>query len=107
MQTVQISIANGSREGGGFYMTPEAKIDDGYLDLCIVKDVGKMGMMKLIPHFMKGTHTAEDAVSTYRAKKVAVSSEDNLIAHFDGELLCTEGHRIECEVIPSKLRVLY
>jgi YegS/Rv2252/BmrU family lipid kinase len=106
LKTVQISIANGSREGGGFYMTPEAKIDDGYLDLCIVQDVGKMGMMKLIPHFMKGTHTAEDAVSTYRAKKVAVSSEENLIAHFDGELLCTEGHRIECEVIPGKLRLL-
>ncbi|MBD3290153.1 YegS/Rv2252/BmrU family lipid kinase [candidate division KSB1 bacterium] len=107
LSTIQISIANGAREGGGFFMTPGAKIDDGLFDICIVEEVGKLEMLKLVPHFMKGTHVEQDCTRVLQAKKVVIESEDNLIAHFDGELLCTEGHRIECEIIPQSLRVIY
>lgn len=106
LMTLQISIANGAREGGGFYMAPEARVDDGYLDLCIVKDVSKLRMLSILPHFMKGTHTQLDEVHSFRARKITITSDDNLIAHYDGELLCTEGHKIECEIIPQTLRVI-
>ncbi len=107
LPTLQISIVNGSREGGGFYMSPEAKIDDGLFDICVVREVSKLAMLGLIPHFMKGTHVSQEPVQVLHAKKVTVSSEDNLIAHFDGELLCTAGHRIECEIVPQRLKVIY
>jgi len=107
LKTLQISIANGAREGGGFYMAPEARVDDGYLDLCILKEVSKLRMFSILPHFMKGTHTQLNEVHTFRARKITITSDDNLIAHYDGELLCTEGHKIECEIIPQALRVIY
>lgn len=106
LPTMQISVANAPREGGGFYMAPEAKLDDGFFDLCIVTDIGKLSMLGLIPKFMTGTHVNHKATTMARAKKVTITSEDNLIAHFDGELLCTEGHKIECEIVPQKLRVI-
>jgi len=105
--TIQISVANGSREGGGFFMTPEAKLDDGYFDVCIVEEIGKLAMLGLIPKFMNGTHVDHKATTMLRAKKISITSEDNLISHFDGELLCTEGHKIECEIFPQRLRVIY
>ena len=40
-----------------------------------------------------------------RAKRVVISSPDGLIAHADGEMLCTAAHRIEFEILPQRLRV--
>lgn len=105
LSTVQVSIANGSREGGGFYMAPGAKMDDGYFNICIVEDIGKLGMLKIIPKFMNGRHIEQKATRMMQAKKVTITSEDNLLAHYDGEILCTEGHRIECEIIPQRIKV--
>jgi len=105
LPTVQVSVANGIREGGGFYMAPVAKPDDGFFDLIIVAEIGKFAMLGIIPKFMKGTHIEHKATTTLRAKKVTITSEDDLIAHFDGEMMCTECHRIECEIVPRCLRV--
>ncbi len=106
LTTVQISIANGGREGGGFYMAPEARVDDGLFDIVILENVGKLTMLSLVPQFMSGKHVDHKKTRIIRTKKIKITSEDNLIAHFDGELLCTEGHDIECEIIPRCLSVI-
>ena len=106
LPTIQISVVNAPREGGGFYMAPEAQLDDGYFDLCILNEIGKLSMMGLVPKFMSGTHVEHKATTMARAKKVTITSEDNLVAHYDGELLCTEGHKIMCEIVPRPLRVV-
>jgi len=41
-----------------------------------------------------------------RSKRVVITSPDPLIAHAGGEILCTEAHRIECEILPQQLRVV-
>lgn len=107
LPTMQISVANGSREGGGFYLAPQAKLDDGFLDLCVVRKLSKWSMLRIIPTFMKGTHVKHQATTMLRARKVTITSDDDLIAHMDGEIICTAGHLIEVEVVPRKLRVLY
>ncbi|MDZ7261218.1 MAG: diacylglycerol kinase family protein, partial [candidate division KSB1 bacterium] len=103
---MQLTVANGAREGGGFFMAPDAKVDDGLFDLCIAREVSRLTILGLLPHFMKGTHVSREEITMARARKVTITSQDDLIAHFDGELLCTEGHRIECEIVPQRLRVL-
>lgn len=105
LSTVQVTVANGSREGGGFFMAPGAKLDDGYFNIVVVEDIGKVGMMKIIPKFMNGEHAGHKGVRMMQAKKVTITSEDALLAHYDGEILCTAGHRIECEIIPRRLKV--
>jgi YegS/Rv2252/BmrU family lipid kinase len=105
LSTVQVSVANGSREGGGFFMAPGAKIDDGYFNICIVEEIGKFAMLGIIPKFISGRHIEHKSTRMLQAKKVAITSEENLIAHYDGEILCTEGHKIECEIVPRRIRV--
>ncbi len=100
-----VCVANGAREGGGFFCTPDARLDDGLLDLCIVRETTKATMLGLVPRFMKGTHVNHRAVTMARAEHVIIASPDNLVAHADGEILCTEAHRIEFRIIPGRLRV--
>lgn len=105
MTALMIVVANGPREGGGFFIAPEAKTDDGVFDLCMVRRVSRMAMLGLIPHFMKGTHVNREPVTMARTKRVVITSPDALVAHADGEMICTEGHRIECEIQPQRLLV--
>lgn len=105
LPALMICVGNGAREGGGFFCTPNAQLDDGLLDLCIVREIGRVAMLGLIPHFMSGTHVDREPVTMARARRVTISSQDNLIAHMDGEVLCTDAHRITCEILPGRLRV--
>jgi diacylglycerol kinase (ATP) len=105
LPALMICVGNGAREGGGFFCTPNAQLDDGLLDLCIVREIGRVAMLGLIPHFMKGTHVDREPVTMTRARRVTISSQDNLIAHMDGEVLCTDAHHITCEILPQRLRV--
>ena len=107
LRTMMVTVGNGKREGGVFYVTPQASLDDGLFDLCIAGEVSRLAMLGLIPRFLKGTHTElSDVVTMARAGRVTMSSSDNFIAHADGEVLCTEAHRIEFELLPQRLRVL-
>jgi YegS/Rv2252/BmrU family lipid kinase len=105
LPAIMICVANGAREGGGFFCAPHAQPDDGLLDLCIVREISRVAMLGLVPHFMKGTHVGREPVTMGRAQRVTVSSPDDLVAHVDGEMLCTDAHRIEFEILPERLRV--
>ena len=105
LPALMICVGNGPREGGGFFCTPHAQPDDGLFDLCIVREIGRLAMLGLVPHFMKGTHVDREPVTMARARRVSISSPDDLVAHVDGEILCTDAHRIEFEILPGRLRV--
>lgn len=105
LPAVMISVANGPREGGGFFVAPQASPEDGQLDVCVVREISRLQMLRLIPSFMSGTHCDKDPVTMLRGKRIEVTSEDDLIAHADGEMVCTNAHRIEFEVVPGRLRV--
>jgi YegS/Rv2252/BmrU family lipid kinase len=105
LPALMICVANGPREGGGFYVAPDAQPDDGLFDLCITREVSRLAMLGLIPHFMQGTHVDKEPVTMTRARRVTISSPDDLVAHVDGEVLCTDGHQITCEILPRRLRV--
>jgi len=105
LPAVMICVGNGPREGGGFFCTPHAQPDDGLLDVCIVREIGRVAMLGLVPHFMKGTHVGREPVTMVRARRVTISSPDDLVAHMDGEVLCTDAHRIACEILPQRLQV--
>lgn len=100
-----ISVTNGPREGGGFFIAPEAKPDDGLFDVCIAREVDRLTMLRLLPHFLRGTHVDLEPITMLQAERVSISSPDGLIAHVDGEVLCTDATWIRCEILPNVLDV--
>lgn len=99
-------ISNGPREGGGFFVAPGARGDDGHFDLLIANAMSKIGMLGMIPRFLKGTHVGHKDITIKAARHVIVSSADPLYLHVDGEILCPVAHRVEAQIIPGCLRMI-
>jgi len=106
--SLMISIMNGQRMGGGFYMAPEGKPDDGTFDLCIAHEVSRPRIFGLIPHFMQGTQATQEPIKMGQARKVVVTAVEGVLpAHADGETLCTAGQRLEMELLPGQIEIIY
>jgi YegS/Rv2252/BmrU family lipid kinase len=103
---MMLAAANGRRYGGGFYVTPQAEADDGYLDVCIVDDVSRLEMLKLILLFMKGTQAANPHVQMTRARRVTVHCGEGYAVHADGEIFATSARSLTVGLLPQKLRVI-
>lgn len=80
------AVMNGQFYGGGFTPTPMASIQDGYLDLCIIKDTNLLRILTLLPRYKKGKHIFEDIVSFYKVKQFNLVSEREISTQCDGEV---------------------
>ena len=104
LNSLMVSIMNGQRMGGGFYMAPEGDPSDGWFDLCIASTAGKLRIFQLITYFMAGTQASQPEITTARARKVTVTAlEGTLPAHCDGETLCYAGQELSMEILPAAL----
>ncbi len=105
--SLMISIMNGQRMGGGFYMAPDGKPDDGMFDLCIAHEVSRPRLFGLIPHFMRGTQATQEPIKMEQARKVVVTAVEGVLpAHADGETLCIEGQYLEMELLPRQIEII-
>ena len=104
---IMISVMNGRRMGGAFYMAPDGNPGDGVLDLCIVNNVSKAKVLFLAGKLMRGTQKGHPEIQMIRAKKVHIRTvKGSIPAHADGETLCTEGHDLLIELCPAQLEVM-
>jgi len=78
------AVANGPAFGGGMLIAPDAKVDDGYLDLFIVHAMSRLELLKVFPKVYTGGHVSHPAVEFVRAKNVKLSS-GNMPVYSDGE----------------------
>jgi YegS/Rv2252/BmrU family lipid kinase len=100
------SVASGQVQGGGFRMTPDAIIDDGLLDLCIVN---KMRLDQIVRHFtqlIEGTHTTLRHVTMGRARQIDVQSNGPIPVATDGEVIATDARRVQVQVLPSAIQLV-
>jgi YegS/Rv2252/BmrU family lipid kinase len=104
---LMVSIMNGIRMGGGFFMAPEGNPCDNIFDLCCVTHVSKMKTFPLMAKFMQGKQGGHSAVRFIQAKKVTVTAiHGSIPAHADGETVCTEGKKIYVELLPSQIELI-
>lgn len=99
-----VSICNLPNYGGGFLICPQAKADDGHLDVCVVHGCSRWQLLRLFPTVLKGRHVTLPFVSMLRGRSVAVTFAQARHAIGDGESLGTEPLAVRCE--PGALRVL-
>lgn len=102
-ELILLTIGNGSTFGGGFKLMPEAKLDDGLLEIC---EIGKLSGLRRFLNIHKlsnGTHGSLEMVNFYRAKRVFVNENPLLFAHIDGERLGNPP--FEIRVLPRALNM--
>jgi YegS/Rv2252/BmrU family lipid kinase len=101
------STANGGRTGRTFKMAPDAKPDDGLLDLVLASTSSIARILWLLPHFMRGTHTSlTQYVKMDRISHVIVEAPGGIPVHLDGEIYNPSARRLEVIVLPGRLRVV-
>jgi diacylglycerol kinase (ATP) len=100
-----VSVCNGPRVGGGFYLTPNALPDDGLFDVIVADKLGRLHLASFILRVMRGTHVNARPVTILRARHLLVEGGRGLPGHMDGEVLCTQGRRIEFQILPGRLKV--
>jgi diacylglycerol kinase family enzyme len=104
-----LTVCNGPREGGGFLLAPEAKVDDGILHYAMIRNVSRPMMFRLIPEVMKGTHGRFKQVTMGACKTMHITSDRPMYIHTDGEIFSGFGtavHKATFEVLPGALKVV-
>jgi diacylglycerol kinase (ATP) len=103
IEAMLCAVANSPCFGGGMMITPEAKIDDGLLDLFIVHKISRPELIRIFPKVYTGAHVSHPAVEIIRAKSIKLDS-GMMPAFSDGEAV---GHSpISVTVEPGALLVL-
>jgi YegS/Rv2252/BmrU family lipid kinase len=100
------AVGNGRCQGGSFWLTPTAQVNDGLLDLCLVDALRLDEIARHIGKVLRGTHTQLQQVHMARASSVTITSPDPLPVHADGEVLGAALHEIEIKLKPAALRIL-
>ncbi len=99
-------IANGPRLGGGFLAAPQARYDDGLMDICLAADVRRLEVGGLIPKLMKGRHTDHPRITMARTRNITLESAEPLPCQADGETISENLHRISIVTLPARLQVV-
>jgi diacylglycerol kinase (ATP) len=102
-----VAVANGRYYAGGMMIAPDAAVDDGRLDVCLVGPVSRGEFLARFPRVFRGTHTQLDTVHTWRGAAIELRS-----ASPDPTLECwASGERVgplpaTLTAVPAALRVL-
>jgi YegS/Rv2252/BmrU family lipid kinase len=107
-RSLLISIMNGRRMGGSFFMAPRAHLNDGFLDICTVTQTKTRGrLLRLVLSYTSGTQEQYPEVAMTRATTFHLRALDGgLAAHADGETVCYDGKELEMGCVPKALRLI-
>ena len=98
-----IASGNTPDYGGDFKITPDAKIDDGILNICIVKNISKIKALFLLPRVFFGTHVKHPKAIYQPSKSLSISSETTISIWADGEYVGTTPAIIS--ILPKALKI--
>lgn len=101
------TIANGQYVGGQFKCAPRARVNDGWLDICLVDTVSRFTFLRLVKSYAEGRHLDDvrfkNIIRYARCKRVEIVADENFIISLDGELI-NSPHTI-VEVVPNAARI--
>ncbi|MGE0552877.1 MAG: diacylglycerol kinase family protein [Gemmatimonadales bacterium] len=101
-----IAVSNGGRFGGGMRIAPEARLDDGLLDLVTVGPIPRLEAVTVFPSVYRGRHLSHPAIALRRIERLEISGRGVLPLELDGE--CdTVSLPCRVEVVPGALRVAH
>lgn len=90
--------------GKGMQMAPLARLDDGLIDLIIVRKVGRMKLLRLFPKLFSGKHIGDPAVDYRQVSEFSIKPEDRNTLNIDGEMLGSTPIRVT--MMPKEIEVL-
>jgi YegS/Rv2252/BmrU family lipid kinase len=99
-----IAAANSKAYGGGMFIAPDARLDDGLLDVIAIADVSKLKFLRGLPAVFRGEHVGNDEVSVRRCRELEIAADRPFSVYADGDPITELPATIR--VLPSALNVI-
>lgn len=80
-----VVVANSGHYGSGMKVAPDATLDDGILDVVVIRAASKLRLIRAMPKLYDGTHVELDEVLVLRGREVRVQAAEPTLAYGDGE----------------------
>lgn len=102
-ELILMTVGNGTTFGGGFKLTPDAKLDDGLLDVCLIGPISAARRFLNVPRLSNGTHLKLKEIDIIQTKSLEIKENPLLEGHIDGEYLGKPPFSIS--LLPKALKV--
>jgi diacylglycerol kinase (ATP) len=99
-----VAVGNGQYHGAGMWACPGASINDGILDVAVIRHLSFVELLKGVPTLYNGSIYSHPKVKAYRARRVEADSSESTLIEIDGEPLGRLP--IEISVVPNAVRLL-
>ncbi|HEX9076856.1 MAG TPA: hypothetical protein VF932_13815, partial [Anaerolineae bacterium] len=100
-----VTVSNAPMLGKNILIAPDAKMDDGYLDIAIYDEMTKTDLLQYFMAASNGQHAENPKIKFHRARRVRISANRELDANSDKDLI--PGKQVlEIEVVPQALSVI-
>jgi YegS/Rv2252/BmrU family lipid kinase len=106
-EALLIELGNNGSTGGGFRLVPDARCDDGQLDLCLITSRGLRGALAKLPFVLVARHAGLRDVTLARTTFLDLQAHaDELVVHLDGEIRAYRPAVLRVDVVPACLPVI-
>jgi diacylglycerol kinase (ATP) len=102
-----VAIANAPAYGGGMRISPDARVDDGLLDVVVAGPISRLEFVRIFPRVFSGRHVDHPGVRIHRAARVridALPEQKGIVGYADGERFGPLP--LTCEAVPGALTLL-
>lgn len=86
LEAMLVAVGNGPSFGGGLRITEGASLDDGLLDVVVIRPMSRAGLIRAYPKLFRGTHVHLPQYEHHRVREVTISAP-GIVAYADGERL--------------------
>lgn len=102
-----ISIMNGRRMGGAFYMAPNGDPRDGRLNWCHTNQGRRLKLLAAMAAYTRGKQSERDDTLSGHATTISIQAvKGSLAVHADGETICKAGYQLHVNIEPGALRLI-
>jgi diacylglycerol kinase (ATP) len=102
--TIVTAFANASSYGGGMKIAPQAQLDDGRLDVCVIRHMNKLRLFCLFPTVYFGRHLSIPQVEYFQTERLKLETDEPQDVYADGEYVCRTP--IEVRIARAALQVI-
>ncbi len=102
VEAMLVAVGNGPSFGGGLRITHGAELDDGLLDVVLIKPVSRVELLRTFPKLFDGSHVSHPQYERHRVRRVTVASA-GIVGYADGERFGPLP--LTVEAVPGAVRV--
>ena len=102
---LMVTVANSDQFGFNTRIAPQAKVDDGFLDICVIRKMPATQLLNVGYHTMRGTLEKTGYIEYFKGKEITINNIHDPLMNIDGEPVIVKSP-ISINIKPLSLRVI-